>query len=131
MQITKFFMNGLRGTLKLANGTQFSHAGPWVNVIEKIEIDSWYVGDFMSADYTIVADAGTNTKEIIKCLIVASPDNAAITAYGQTDLTGKVIELEASVNNSKLTLYATPVLNPAKVYFSASYYQTINPNLLT
>ncbi len=131
MQITKFFMNGLRGTLKLANGTQFSHAGPWVNVLEKIAIDSWYVGDFMSADYTIVADTGTNTKEIIKCLIVASPDNAAITIYGQTDLTGKVIELEAAVNNSKLTLYATPISVPSKVFFNASYFQTVNTNTLS
>ncbi len=121
-------MSGLRGTLKLANGAQFSHAGPWVNVIEKIAIDSWYVGDFMSADYSIVVDAGTNSKEIIRCLIVASPDNAAITIYGQTDLSGKTIELEASVNNSKLTLYASPISNAAKVFFNASYYQTINPN---
>ena len=69
MNIANFFLKGLNKTLKLINGTNFSYAGPWVTVHPNTVIDSWYVGDFMSADYTISIDKDSNTKEIIKCTI--------------------------------------------------------------
>jgi hypothetical protein len=127
MQITNFFLRGLSKTLKLINGTNFSYAGPWVTALSDTVIDSWYVGDFMSADYTIAVDGNSGEKEIIRCLVVASPSKAAVTVYGRTDLDQKLINLTATVNNSKLVLVANPVSAPCKVIFSANYYQTLNP----
>jgi hypothetical protein len=126
MQITKLITNGLRKTLKLTNGAQFSYGGQWVNVVEPIAIDTWYVQDFASADYTISVDNGADSKEIIKCLVAAGPSNAALTIYGRVDTGSNIITLTASVDNSKFTLYATPVTGKPKVTFSANYYQTAN-----
>lgn len=127
MQITNFFLRGLNKTLKLINGTNFSYAGPWVTVLSDTVVDSWYVGDFMSADYTISIDGGSDKKEIIRCLVVAGPSNAAVTVYGRTDLNQKLVNLTATVTNSKLTLIANPETTPCKLIFSANYYQTLNP----
>lgn len=127
MQITNFFLRGLSKTLKLINGTNFSYAGPWTTALSDTVIDSWHVGDFMSADYTIAVDGSSGEKEIIRCLVVASPAKAAVTVYGRTDLDQKLINLTATVNNSKLSLIANPVSAPCKVIFSANYYQTLNP----
>lgn len=126
MNITTFLKKGLNKTLKLINGTNFSYAGPWVTVQTDTVIDSWYVGDFMSADYTISVDSASGSKEIIKCLVVASPETASITIYGRTGINNSLISLNATVNASKLTLTGTALQNPAKVIFSASYYQSLN-----
>jgi len=127
MNITNFFLKGLNKTLKLINGTNFSYAGPWTNAPAGKEsvIDSWYVGEFMSADYTISIDQDSSNKEVIKCLVVASPQLAAVTVYGRTDLNGALVSVTATVNNSKVSVIVTPVAN-CKVIFSANYYQSIN-----
>jgi hypothetical protein len=126
MQITNFFRKGLAKTIKLANGTQFSYAGPWANVIESQTIDTWFVGDFMSADYTISVDHNTYDKEIIKCLVVAGPDTAAVTIYGRTSLTVPLIDVQVTVNQSRANLVIVPLNGPCKVIFSANYYQSAN-----
>lgn len=126
MQITNFFRKGLAKTIKLVNGTQFSYAGPWANVIETQVVDTWFVGDFMSADYTISVDHGTYDKEIIKCLVVAGPDTAAVTIYGRTSLNSPLVDVQVSVDNSRVNLQLVPLIGPCKVIFSASYYQTLN-----
>ena len=127
MQITQFFLKGLNKTLKLINGTNFSYGGPWVGAKAGAPavIDSWYVGDFMSADYTIAIDQDSGNKEIIKCLVAASPQTAAVTIYGRTNLNDSLVEVTASVNSSKVTVMVTPV-DDSRVIFSASYYQALN-----
>lgn len=130
MNFSKFFARGLNSTLRLLNGFNFSYKGPWVTVAQNTVVDTWYVGDFMSADYTISVDNSTGKKEIIKCLLVASPENASLTIYGRTDLNVDLVELTASVNNSKVTLLANPAAGltgpNSKLIFSANYYQTVN-----
>lgn len=127
MNIANFFLKGLNKTLKLINGTNFSYAGPWAGAPadKPTIIDTWYVGEFMSADYTIVVDQQSNYKEVIKCLVVASPQLAAVTVYGRTDLNGALVDVTATVNNSKVSVIVTPIEN-SKVIFSANYYQSIN-----
>ena len=126
MQISQFFLKGLNKTLKLINGTNFSYAGPWTTVYTTgTVIDSWYVGDFMTADYTISVDQGSDSKEIIKCLVAASPQSAAVTIYGRTDLVASIINITATVDNSKVSLVARTITGQCRVVFSANYYQTI------
>ena len=128
MNISTFFLKGLNKTLKLINGTNFSYAGPWVGAKsgKATIIDTWYVGDFMSADYTIAVDQQSNIKEIIKCLVVASPEVASVTVYGRTDINGPLVDITATVNNSKVSVIITPA-EDSKVIYSANYYQTLNP----
>jgi len=127
MDFTRYFLRGLKGTLRFNNGVNLSYKGPWVEIFPNTVIDEFYVGDFMSAEYTICVDGGTSDKEIIKCLVVAGPSSASITIYGRTSLQDDMINLSATVNDSKLTLLASP-LGPAskKLIFSVSYYHAIN-----
>lgn len=129
MNLAKYFNIGLRNTLKLANGVHFSHRGSWTIVYNNDTIiDEWHVGDFMSADYTISVDFGTNQKEIIRCLVVAGPNNANLTIYGRTANDNELITLTAIVDSSRLYLIANPKPNMdgSKLIFNAHYFQTIN-----
>jgi hypothetical protein len=126
-EFSKYFMQGLKSTLRLKNKTNLSYKGPWVSVLPNTVIDTFFVGDFMAAEYTIVIDAGNIDKEIIKCLVIAGPDQANLTVFGRTSLSQDIVELSASVNTSNFSLIANPI-NPIdiKLSFSANYYYTIN-----
>jgi hypothetical protein len=127
MNLTGFFLQGLKNTLRLNNGKNFSYKGPWVQVLPNTVVDEFYVGDFMAAEYTICVDAGNTDKEIIKCLVCAGPDDASVTVYGRTSINADLITLNATVNTSKVTLLASPIgAENKKLIFSATYYYTIN-----
>lgn len=134
LNFSSFFRQGLRGTLRVLNGINFSYKGPWVQVYPNTVVDEWYVGEFMSAEYTISVDYDTFTKEIIKCLVVAAPGIAQVTIYGRSNLGDNLIDLTATVNNSKLSLIADPLTSldgstvflGSKLIFSANYYYTQN-----
>jgi hypothetical protein len=139
LNFARFFLQGLKNTLRLQNGVNFSYKGPWVGVTENTVIDEWYVGDFMAAEYTIVVDVGNVRKEVVKCLVIAGPEQANLTIYGRTNLNENLIDLSATVNASKLSLIANPASSPdgstydnstlllgSKLIFSANYYHTIN-----
>jgi plastocyanin len=130
MQISQFFLKGLNKTLKLINGTNFSYAGPWTTVYTTgTVIDTWYVGDFMTADYTISVDQGSSSKEIVKCLVAGTTQNASVTVYGRTNLAGNLINLTATVNNSRVSLIARAITGDCKVIYSVNYYQTLSTPL--
>lgn len=139
MDLTKYFRKGLKNTLRLNNGTNFSFKGPWVAVEPNTVLDSWYVGDFMAADYTIIVDISNSRKQMLKCSVLAGPDDANIVVYGSTSLTENLIEVTATVNSSFVNLIINPsespdgstydnstLLDGAKVIFSATYYETVN-----
>lgn len=134
MNLASYFLNGLKGTLRFKNGRNLSYKGPWMQVYPDTVIDEWYVGDFMSAEYTISVDYDTFNKEIIKCLVVAAPGNAQITVYGRSNLIENLIDITATINNSKVTILASPttsndgstIYSGSKLIFSANYYYTQN-----
>ena len=145
INFAKYFFQNVKNTLRIQNGVNFAYKGPWqaVSNSETI-IDEWYVGDFMAAEYTIVVDVGNTRKEMIKCLVVAGPENANLTIYGRTNLSENLIDITATVNSSKLRLIANPASSPdgstydnstlllgSKLIFSATYYHTINDLAIT
>lgn len=144
INFAKYFFQGIKNTLRVQNGVNFAYKGPWQTVTTNTVIDEWYVGDFMAAEYTIVLDVGNSRKEIIKCLVVAGPENANLTVYGRTNLGENLIDITATVNASKLQLVANPSSSPdgstydnssllvgSKMIFSATYYHTINDLVAT
>lgn len=144
INFAKYFFQGIKNTLRVQNGVNFAYKGPWQTVTTNTVIDEWYVGDFMAAEYTIVIDVGNTRKEIIKCLVVAGPENANVTVYGRTNLRENLIDITATVNASKLQLVANPTSSPdgstydnsslllgSKMIFSATYYYTINELAIT
>ena len=127
MNFAQYFLNGLKGTLRFNNGKNLSYKGPWVQITENTILDEFYVGDFMSAEYTICVDAGNIKKEVLKCLVVAGPSNANLTVYARTGLIGDLITLSATVDASRVRLIASPIgQDIKKAFFSANYYYTIN-----
>ncbi len=127
MNFAQYFLNGLKGTLRFNNGKNLSYKGPWISVLPNTLVDEFFVGDFMAAEYTISVDAGNVDKEIIKCLIVAGPDEAKISVYGRTSLNNPLITLSSTVNSSRVSLFASPIgAENKKLIFSANYYYTIN-----
>jgi hypothetical protein len=139
LNFAKFFFQGIKNTLRVQNGVNFAYKGPWQSVIGDTVIDEWYLGDFMAAEYTIVIDVGNTRKEMVKCLLIAGPEQANVTIYGRTNLNENLIDLTATVNASKVQLVAHPASSPtdstydnssllvgSKLIFSANYYHTIN-----
>lgn len=127
MNFASYFLNGLKGTLRFNNGKNLSYKGPWVSVLPDTIVDEFYVGDFMAAEYTICVDAGNVDKEIIKCLVVAGPEGAALTVYARTSINSDLINLTATVTTSRVSLIASPIgTQNKKLIFSANYYYTIN-----
>jgi len=139
LNFARYFLQGLKNTLRVQNGVNFSYKGPWVTVISDTVLDEWYVGDFMAADYTIAVDVGNSRKEMIKCMVVAGPNQADLTVYGRTNTNENLIDISATVTASKLSLIVGPASSPdgstydnssllvgSKVIFSATYYHTIN-----
>jgi hypothetical protein len=139
LNFARYFLQGLKNTLRVQNGVNFSYKGPWVTVISDTVLDEWYVGDFMAADYTIAVDVGNLRKEMIKCMVVAGPNQADLTVYGRTNTNENLIDISASVTASKVSLLVGPASSPdgstydnssllvgSKVIFSATYYHTIN-----
>lgn len=134
MIFSKYFLRGLKNTLRVINGVNFSYKGPWIPVYPDTVVDTWYVGDFMSAEYTISVDYNGNEKEIIKCILVAGPNNATVNVFGRSNLTNNLIDLTATVNASRVSLIASPAVSldgsslfvGSKLIFSATYYYTLN-----
>ena len=134
ISFSSFFSKNVKNTLLLKNGTNIAHKGPWVLVYPDTVVDEWYVGDFMSAEYTISVDYGNTEKEIIKCLLVAGPDSAAVTVFGRSNLNNNLVDFTATVNSSKVSLIASPAITPdgsslfvgSKLIYSATYYHTLN-----
>lgn len=126
--ITKFFTRGLRNTLLLKPGIHFSIKGPWKQIYTNTAIDRWYVGEFSSAEYTITIDADTENREIVKCLVAASPNDASVTVYGRSNTVVPLVTVDAQVNGSyvELLLTATEGKAGCKASFFANYYESHN-----
>ena len=126
MDILKYFKKGLRGTV-LVQGSHFSYGGSWKSVETSLPLDRWYQGDFASAEYTISIELGRDKKEIIKCLLTASPSEASVVVYGRTSTTTDLVNVTAQVTNSYVELVLTPETDAnkgAKASFSATYFKS-------
>ena len=129
--IDKFLQVGRKNTIALKNDTNLSRTGPWVAIPQETEIDRFFLGDFCAAEYTIMCDFDTRNKEIIKCLVAASIENASLVVYGRSSIGADLINLSATVNESFVTIKATPAsdaVKNSKVVVNAFYFN--NQNLL-
>lgn len=126
MIITDYFINGLKNTIKLKSGKNFSFLNNWQQIYSNTVIDEFYLSDFVGAEYTVVVDAGNSAREIIKCIVVAGVNTANISIYGRVNLGISLINLTATVNSSKISLLASPAAGAGhKCYITANYYQSI------
>lgn len=126
MNITDYFINGLKNTIKLKSGKNFSFFNSWQQIYPNTVIDEFYLADFVAAEYTIIVDAGSSAREILKCIVVAGLNIANVSIYGRVNLGTNLINLNAVVNSSKVSLIASPAVGAGhKCYITANYYQSI------
>lgn len=125
MNFRDYFTKGLHNTVRLSNQTQFSYKNHWKPVYTNTLLDEWFVGDFVSAEYTITASLDQTSKEILKVVVIASPELAKAQVVGRSDLGTPLITITAEVDSARVRIIANPV-SPAtagsKVIFSANYY---------
>lgn len=129
MDFKNFFTKGLHGTLRPTNNTQFSYKNNWKQIYNQTILDEWHVGDFMSAEYTIVVDHTRSDKEVLKVIVVASPNDAGITVFGRAGTNDQLVNVSAEVTESTFKLILSPAQPSkagARAMFSASYYQTLS-----
>lgn len=128
-QLNKYFIAGKDYTVKLKPGANISASGPWISVIGPTEIDRFYIGDFMGAEYTIAADYDADAKEVIKLIVAADID--AVTAISPTRATTnfELVDVSATINASYVSIIVTPkivgssALDGVEVFFTATYLE--------
>ena len=126
MDILKYFKKGLRGTINVYD-SHFSYGSTWQAVESSLPLDRWYQGDFASAEYTISIELGRDRKEIIKCLLTASPNEASVVVYGRASSTTDLVSVTAQVTNSYVELILSPKTDAqkgCKASFSATYFKS-------
>tara|TARA_B100001113_G_C20768592_1_gene474196 strand:+ start:24 stop:410 length:387 start_codon:yes stop_codon:yes gene_type:complete len=126
MDILKYLKKGLRGTINVYD-SHFSYGSTWQAVESSLPLDRWHQGDFASAEYTISIELGRDKKEIIKCLLTASPNEASVVVYGRASTTTDLVNVTAQVTNSYVELLLSPKTDAqkgCKASFSATYFKS-------
>ena len=126
MDILKYLKKGLRGTINVYD-SHFSYGSTWQAVESSLSLDRWHQGDFASAEYTISIELGRDKKEIIKCLLTASPNEASVVVYGRASTTTDLVNVTAQVTNSYVELLLSPKTDAqkgCKASFSATYFKS-------
>jgi len=129
MNINDYLSNGLNDTLLVKNNGGFSHSGPWKNLQDDTLVDKFFIGDISSAEYTISIDLNSDNKEILKCLVTSSLNEAKVVVYGRNYTDKSLAEMYALVNNQYVELYITPknaAFKSARFIHTANYFHNLH-----
>jgi len=130
MSNVSYFTKGINSTAQLSKGTNISYQSSGVKVLASTEIDRWYTGDFVSADYIINVELSQNERETIRATLVAMPGHSTLTIHSRTALSRSLINVTASATNSHVSLMVTPYDNTvigSNVSFFGNYARTTRP----
>lgn len=121
-----FFKKGLKNTVEFKNNSGFTFGGPIITLKGQSRIDRWHVGEFSSAEYTVSINYDKNNREIIKFLLVATPDTAKIAVYSRIASNIDMVDVEAILNNAYVDLHLVPKsskFETAKITFNVNYFK--------
>jgi len=97
-----------------------------------VELDTFFHADVSSANYLILAESDTGEKETLQVNVVAgiSPDRlsyqAKLAIYGRVNFGTDLIQVEAVVDSSRVTVRANPlVAATVQVKIFPTYMETI------
>jgi len=124
----KIFEEDRNNCLRVIDNKKFCYGGPRASLDQRTVIDSFFVNDFTSGEYTISIELNNAQREIIKCLLVVGSSAASITIYGRSTTETELIDLTATIADNKVLLIAVPkndrVLG-AQIIFSAQLYKAL------
>jgi len=129
MKIDDYLTNGLNDTLLVKNNGGFSHYGPWKNLQSDTLVDKFHIGDISSAEYTISVDLNSDNKEILKCLVTSSLNEAKVVVYARNYTDKSLAEVYALVNNQYVELYLNPkndAFKAARFIHTAQYFHNLH-----
>ena len=124
------FTKGSNSTLQLSRGINLSYQSTSTPIYDSTEIDTWYISEFISAEYIINVEYGVNERETIHATVVAMPGNSSITIYGRTSLTRELINIRTDATNSVAKLIVQPAtsdLQGSFVSYFANYARSSMP----
>ena len=138
MNFADYFVKGLRNTLRLKKGVNWSVKGSEIPIPTATVIDTWFVGEFSSAVYEVVAEYGKNDVEHINVKISARPEQASVTISGRNNNGRDLIQFSATVDASRVFVTASPFyqddgvtpLEHVKLTFKVTYFERLTPSYI-
>ena len=138
MNFADYFVKGLRNTLRLKRGVNWSVKGSEIPIPTATVIDTWFVGEFSSAVYEVVAEYGKNDVEHINVKISARPEQASVTVSGRNNNGRDLIQFSATVDASRVFVTASPFyqddgvtpLEHVKLTFKVTYFERLTPTYI-
>lgn len=138
MNFADYFVRGLRNTLRLKKGVNWSVKGTEIPIPTATVIDTWFVGEFSSAIYEVVAEYGKNDVEHINVKISARPEQASVIVSGRNNNGRDLVNFHAVVDASKVIVTASPFyeddgvtpLAHVKLTFKVTYYERLTPTYI-
>lgn len=109
MKFFDYFTQGLQNTLKFKNRGGFSFRNEAIPVYNNTVIDTWFMGDFTSATYEIAVEYGVNDVERLTVIVGSRVGQASLTVYGRTNTGKDLVQFSTTVNNSNVSLIASPL----------------------
>lgn len=109
MNFFDYFTQGLRNTIKFKNRANFSFRGETVPVYVNTILDTWYMGDFTTAEYDVSVEYGPDDIEKLTVIVTAKVNQASLTVYGRTNNGRDLVQFSTTVNNSSVSLLASPL----------------------
>jgi len=138
MNFADYFVRGLRNTLRLKRGVNWSVKGSEIPIPTATVIDTWFVGEFSSAVYEVVAEHGKNDVEHINVKISGRPEQASINVSGRNNNGRDLVSFSAVVDASRVIVTAspfyqddgvTPLVN-VKLTFKVTYFERLTPTYI-
>lgn len=138
MNFASYFVKGLRNTLRLKKDINWSVKGSEIPIPEATVIDTWFVGEFSSAVYEVVAEYGKNDVEHINLKVSARPEQASLIITGRSNTGKDLVKFTATVDASKVEVIATPFnqedevtpLVGVKLTFKVTYFERLTPTYI-
>jgi len=138
MNFADYFVKGLRNTLRLKRGVNWSVKGSEIPIPTATVIDTWFVGEFSSAVYEVVAEYGKNDVEHINVKISGRPEQASVTVSGRNNNGRDLVRFSATVDASKVIVTASPFyqdngvtpLANVKLTFKVTYFERLTPTYI-
>ena len=138
MNFADYFVRGLRNTLRLKRGVNWSVKGSEIPIPTDTVIDTWFVGEFSSAVYEVVVEHGKNDVEHINVKISGRPEQASINVSGRNNNGRDLVSFSAVVDASRVIVTAspfyqddgvTPLVN-VKLTFKVTYFERLTPTYI-
>jgi hypothetical protein len=135
MNFSDYFLKGLRNTLKLKNGVNMSFKGTEFQIPTATVIDTWFIGEFSTATYDIIAEYGHDDVERLTLSVASKVGQTSLVEQGRSNLGKDLVRFTATADASKVTVTAipyyqadgvTPLVN-VKLTLKATYSERIIP----